>query len=919
MDRSLVPANEETSSPNPKSNTEKTSLASYPKSCVECNKSFRTNYKLAEHMRKHTGEKPYKCSTCEKTFRSKIGLAQHEARHTGQYDFTCNTCGKGFQCKSYLIVHQRVHSDLKPFPCETCGRDFKTKQSLLDHQNRHLGVKPYQCDVCGRGFITKGLCKSHQKIHSGTDNRQFPCSVCSKLFVSKSYLATHMRIHTGEKPFMCEVCGKGFVTRVDLRIHSTMHTGEKSFVCEMCGKAFARRDALRCHKRSHTGERPYVCDICGQGFTQFTPMAIHKRLHTGERPYTCDMCDKTFVSKSTMMSHKKKHAWFQKPPDQNPLEKVKLKLKFKHKVKLKLEFNLKLKQYTPRKLSTRVPFPILPRNGKIDLNKCSMFRLAPDRRRPSKKTRPWLGRIVEGISKGITLPRLVPTSRELAALGPIFNQDEKNNKSTNQEYMLIDRTPFLACTEKSYSRNYAPGHQDQVEALGGNQRCLASTGVRSWYLRHAIICRRHARRTCQIVICMELEQWKKVNGSIVIVLKSRIGTELQKKLFLIHIYSESLPEQVPRILYGMKIYFVNLYLSLMPWHAWICISNVRINSLEIFCFDRIRKVALAHQINASAWNAIFEATGFELKIWKNSIFGQTSIVLRNLTSFGFLFHCQFDFDFDYEFCQSSDKAPQPRLRTRLPICYKYLAPIGSRNLRNPGNIRNYTAGSRKAQVRRDSGDGNGPVQSTPKEINLDEFRGNSDDARSTLLSQQVEESGAISKCHRSWGGILLKRFGTMDSYTLKDDGKGRSRSFWRCSGTVCVITPWENRETEDYLNIIVRLNRLIADSGGEMWRSWRINKGPARAYPRYYIILLAVPARRCPCARVVTFFHETWEAYSSKWKRNQTVKEAEEHLKVVLTTNFVNISLAQLFQRSNKFFEIRRDVDLRIQPGIIHP
>ncbi|CAB0003199.1 unnamed protein product, partial [Nesidiocoris tenuis] len=36
----------------------------------------------------------------------------------------------------------------------------------------------------------------------------------------------------------------------------------------------------------------------------------------------------------------------------------------------------------------------------------------------------------------------------------------------------------------------------------------------------------------------------RVNGSIGIVLKSRIGTELQKKLFLIHIYSESLPEPV---------------------------------------------------------------------------------------------------------------------------------------------------------------------------------------------------------------------------------------------------------------------------------------------------------------------------------------------------------------------------------------
>ncbi|CAB0001728.1 unnamed protein product [Nesidiocoris tenuis] len=58
----------------------------------------------------------------------------------------------------------------------------------------------------------------------------------------------------------------------------------------------------------------------------------------------------------------------------------------------------------------------------------------------------------------------------------------------------------------------------------------------------------------------------RVNGSIVIVLKSRIGTELQKKLFLIHIYSESLPEQVSILNFELKQWevifgsFVGIYL-----------------------------------------------------------------------------------------------------------------------------------------------------------------------------------------------------------------------------------------------------------------------------------------------------------------------------------------------------------------------
>ncbi|CAB0008274.1 unnamed protein product, partial [Nesidiocoris tenuis] len=92
-----------------------------------------------------------------------------------------------------------------------------------------------------------------------------------------------------------------------------------------------------------------------------------------------------------------------------------------------------------------------------------------------------------------------------------------------------------------------------------------------------------------------LERWgrvsrkgHRVNRSIGIVLKSRIGMELQKKLFLIHIYSESLPEQVmflsfrrmylPRRMWPQK----EVYQCYEPLISVYCPSLVR--SLEIFRF-----------------------------------------------------------------------------------------------------------------------------------------------------------------------------------------------------------------------------------------------------------------------------------------------------------------------------------------------
>lgn len=228
------------------------------KVCIVCEKYFKSNYKLAEHMRSHSTIKPYKCEHCTKAFKSKVGLVEHESKHTGHFSFTCETCNKGFNNRSYLALHQRVHNADKTFKCSTCGACVKSKKALVDHVNRHLGVKPFLCESCDLRFTTKSSLEIHEMTHKeGTARRDFGCTVCPKRFTAKAYLKIHQRIHDGDRHFLCAICDKGFVTAIDLKMHEKQHTGEKNYVCETCGKSFRRQNTLTIHARVHSGMKPY--------------------------------------------------------------------------------------------------------------------------------------------------------------------------------------------------------------------------------------------------------------------------------------------------------------------------------------------------------------------------------------------------------------------------------------------------------------------------------------------------------------------------------------------------------------------------------------------------------------------------------------------------------------------------------------
>lgn len=270
-----------------------------PKICPVCNKLFRTNWKLKEHMEVHAeNQTKFICSFegCQKAFKSKIGVEEHQAKHTGKFDtfpmvsgflmlclilgefkFSCGICSKPFFNRSYLISHQRQHTNQKIFPCSLCPKTFKTKQNLLDHENRHRGIKSFVCH-CSKSFTTKTHLESHQKTHQADELKEkFVCGECNKSFGTKSYLKTHMKWHQVElKNFKC-YCGKNFTQLSDLKSHYLVHTQEKPHQCEKCGRSFARVDGLVGHtKRVHSDNR-HVCNDCGKGYTKLSSLTNHKQ------------------------------------------------------------------------------------------------------------------------------------------------------------------------------------------------------------------------------------------------------------------------------------------------------------------------------------------------------------------------------------------------------------------------------------------------------------------------------------------------------------------------------------------------------------------------------------------------------------------------------------------------------------------
>ncbi|KAI1457631.1 hypothetical protein F4805DRAFT_168172 [Annulohypoxylon moriforme] len=253
--------------------------------CNYCNHAFNRPIRLAEHVRKHTGERPHKCDKCDKSFSHRKDFNDHKKSHEDKRDHVCTFpgCNAAFLNRQRLTRHMQTHEKKLPLTCRRCNRVFRKPETLERHiRSDHHNVAGYPC-----GHIDDG---------TGL--------LCQASFDNAASLRRHKERQHGPIKYWCEECHQngdkvGFPTVAQLEEHANKnHHKHKCSFCDFQSNLKSKLDRhIEDHhtqpKKTIEQRKIFPCTWpgCTKVFTKKSNMDAHaKAAHEGAR-FVCGECD----------------------------------------------------------------------------------------------------------------------------------------------------------------------------------------------------------------------------------------------------------------------------------------------------------------------------------------------------------------------------------------------------------------------------------------------------------------------------------------------------------------------------------------------------------------------------------------------------------------------------------------------------
>ncbi|XP_037947491.1 serendipity locus protein delta [Teleopsis dalmanni] len=203
------------------------------------------------------------CVICDTSFKSKFRLQEHMKVHHDSKDHSCNICGAIRRDEEYLELHMNIHEGKKETECRYCPKQFARPVNTLRHMRKHWDQKKYQCEKCGERFSLDNMLYNHRMRHEAEENPLI-CSICKQSFKSRKTYNHHIIIHQENRPrHHCTICKKSFTERYSLKMHMKTHGKDCPQTVEEI-LVEAETDKAVCSLTIDNGEED--CLICNMKF-----------------------------------------------------------------------------------------------------------------------------------------------------------------------------------------------------------------------------------------------------------------------------------------------------------------------------------------------------------------------------------------------------------------------------------------------------------------------------------------------------------------------------------------------------------------------------------------------------------------------------------------------------------------------------